>query len=79
MRNVINPHIHYANDGRGLRDVFVNGNKITNVVHADEKKGIVEFAPRPLRPNRIGGVYTRKLRGIVTVSPIPGGGYDGHS
>lgn len=67
MRNIINPGIHYAGDGRGRRDVFVNGHQINHVVYVNEKKGIVEFAPHPLRAKRNGEVYTRKLRGVVTV------------
>ncbi len=67
MRNIINPGIHYVGDGRGRRDVFVNGHQINHVVYANERKGIVEFAPHPLRAKRNGDVYTRKLRGVVTV------------
>lgn len=67
MKNINIPGIHYVGDGRGLRDVFVNECKITHVVYANERKGIVEFAPYPLRAKRNGEVYTRKLRGVVTV------------
>ena len=40
-----NPYVHYAGDGLGPRDVFVNGNPIRHVVYANEAKGVVEFAP----------------------------------
>lgn len=39
-----NPYVHYAGDGLGPRDVFVNGNPIRHVVYANQAKGVVEFA-----------------------------------
>lgn len=42
-----NPYVHYAGDGLGPRDVFVNGNPIRHVVYANQAKGVVEFAPLP--------------------------------
>ena len=62
-----NPDVHYAGDGLGPRDVFVNGNPINHVVYVNMVKGIVEFAPHPLRAKRNGEIYTRKLRGKVLV------------
>lgn len=62
-----NPDVHYAGDGLGPRDVFVNGNSIRHVVYANPTKGVVEFAPLPLRVKRNGEIYTRKLRGNVLV------------
>lgn len=62
-----NPNVHYAGDGRGPRDVFVNGNRIGHVVYADETKGIVKFTPYPVRAKRNGDAYTRKLHGTVQV------------
>ncbi|VFT20944.1 Uncharacterised protein [Klebsiella pneumoniae] len=47
-----NPDVHYAGDGLGPRDVFVNGNPIRHVVYANQAKGVVEFAPLPLRVKR---------------------------
>ncbi len=60
---------HHCEGGRGHRQVFVNGNKISRVVWADEEKGIVCFHPEPLRCHRRGPlrVYSRKLRGKVKV------------
>lgn len=61
-------HIHTPKDGRGIRDVFVNGNKIDGVFRADTKKGEVWFYPQPPRLNhRRDGVYARRLRGNVEV------------
>ncbi|STR68158.1 Uncharacterised protein [Raoultella ornithinolytica] len=53
-----NPDVHYAGDGLGPRDVFVNGNPINYVVYANLVKGVVEFAPHPLRAKRNGEIYT---------------------
>ncbi|MDH1759612.1 hypothetical protein [Klebsiella michiganensis] len=47
-----NTDVHYAGDGLGPRDVFVNGNPINYVVYANPAKGVVEFAPLPLRVKR---------------------------
>lgn len=60
-------HIHTPHDGRGLRDVFVNGNRIDHVVWADTRKGVVWFMPAPVRVTRAGEVYARRLRGQVEV------------
>ena len=62
---------HCHGDGRGDRSVFVNGNEIDNVVWCDTFAGIVIFAPQPIRVKRPEGdeVYTRRLRGSVTVIP----------
>ena len=61
---------HCHADGRGMRSVFVNGNEIDNVLWCDTVAGVVVFAPEPIRtkrPNR-DEVYTRRLRGVVTVT-----------
>ncbi|WP_313135560.1 hypothetical protein [Stutzerimonas nitrititolerans] len=62
-------HIHTPGDGRGRRDVWVNGHKIDGVVWADTRAGVVVFMPRPFRVHRRlrDQVYTRKLRGKVEV------------
>lgn len=52
-------------------DVFVNGNRVDYVLWADTERGIVRYVPQPLRvkkPER-DQVYTRQLRGTVTVVP----------
>lgn len=69
-----NPDVHYAGDGLGPRDVFVNGNPINQVVYANPAKGVVEFSPRPLRVKCNGEIYTRKLHGTVIVKFRQGGG-----
>ncbi len=74
------PDVHYAGDGLGPRDVFVNGNPIRHVVYANLARGVVEFAPLPLRVKCNGEIYTRKLHGAVIVKPQQrSGGCNGNS
>ena len=62
---------HHYNDGRGIRRVYVNGNEVDFVIWCDTARGIAVFAPRPYRANRAGDeVYTRRLRGTVTVEQV---------
>lgn len=62
---------HHFNDGRGKRRVYVNGNEIERVIWCDTALGIAVFCPLPLRTNRRRDqVYTRRLRGTVTVVRI---------
>ena len=62
---------HHFNDGRGKRRVYVNGNEIARVVWCDTSQGIAVFCPYPFRVHREGAeVYTRRLRGVVTVERI---------
>ncbi|MEE4341457.1 hypothetical protein V2J66_07510 [Pseudomonas alliivorans] len=69
-----NPTFHSAGDGRGYRRVFVNGNEITQVLWCDTEAGVVVFAPQPMRVKRTARdeVYTRRLRGRVTVTAFDG-------
>ncbi|MGY4528013.1 hypothetical protein ACVWZT_004827 [Pseudomonas sp. TE21394] len=60
---------HSHADGRGSRRVFVNGNPVDNVLWCDTAAGVCVYAPRPAkvkRPERE-EIYTRRLRGVVTV------------
>lgn len=53
-------------------EVFVNGNRIDGAYYADTERGIVHFYPQPARikkPER-DQVYSRTLRGKVTVEPM---------
>ncbi|WP_346399933.1 hypothetical protein [Pseudomonas syringae] len=68
------PTFHSAGDGRGLRRVHLNGNEITHVLWCDTDAGVVVFVPQPMRVKRTSRdeVYTRRLRGRVTVTPLDG-------
>lgn len=61
-------HIHTVGDGRGLRDVFVNGRLKYQVFYADTKRGIVRAYRIPLRIHKWGKrLLTVTLRGHVEV------------
>ncbi|MCH4563346.1 hypothetical protein MKP05_09410 [Halomonas sp. EGI 63088] len=58
------------NRGRPVR-VFVNGNEVRKAIYADTERGIVRYYPEPIRIKRgTDEVYTRTLRGQVTVEPM---------
>ncbi|MCE6007578.1 hypothetical protein [Acinetobacter soli] len=64
---------HSANDGKGNRRIYVNGNLVTNVLWANEQRGLVCYSPYPFKINkRKGEIYTRLLRGNVRVEMING-------
>ena len=62
-------HIHTFGDERGPRHAFVNGNKIPLAVWADTKRGEVIYMPYPPRAHKLrrDEIFTRKLKGVVTV------------
>ena len=64
---------HYVDDGKGLRYVYVNGNRINCVLWANEEQGLVCFIPHrrlTKKDKRKGEIYTRLLRGAVKVEFI---------
>lgn len=42
-------HIHSVGDGRGQREVFIDGKPVTNVLWCDTKAGIAVVADSPLK------------------------------
>lgn len=68
-----NPHIHSMDDNRGLREVFLDGERVSRAVYADTEKGVVRrFKVDPKtgdvewdRENKCG--VEEELRGKVTV------------
>lgn len=61
-------HIHTGNDGRGTRDVFLNGRLIDRVMYADTRLGFVRVIDDPIRLDKEKKrLLTRTLRGIVEV------------
>ncbi|QLQ28518.1 MAG: hypothetical protein HZT39_09835 [Pseudoxanthomonas sp.] len=65
------PWRHSANDGRGRRAVYLNGELIDRVVYADERRGIVKVIDSPIRLNRRrDGIITHVRRGRVEVRPL---------
>lgn len=64
------PWVHRATDGRGPREVYLNGELIGRVLFADERRGYVRVhAPAPGEPQAY-----QVLRGKVEVKMIGGGG-----
>jgi hypothetical protein len=63
-------HIHRADDGRGNRDVFLNGTIVNQVYFVDEKKGIVRrFRGPPIRiDKRCKRPLCETLHGTVVVT-----------
>lgn len=61
------PWIHRADDGRGLRKVYLDGREIKQAVYADTKEGIVERYRLPLSPGSDGNLMTETLHGHVEV------------
>lgn len=67
-------HIHTPGDGRGRRDVFLDGKRLTHCIYADTKRGIIDvhvlddrgytkLDKRRKRP------LTKRYRGKVEVVP----------
>lgn len=67
----MNPeHIHEGSDGRGPRDVFVNGNQVKGVVYADTRKGLVRCIHQPPKLDKYKQrLITFTLKGDVVVRP----------
>lgn len=61
-------HIHTPGDGRGRRDVFVDGRLVDGVFYADTRRGVVDYYPRPLKLHKHGKrAISRRLHGRVEV------------
>jgi len=62
------PWIHAADDGRGLRKVFLDGVEHRLVVFADARRGIVDRFRQPLTIHRRDQrLITERLHGSVEV------------
>lgn len=61
-------HIHTPDDGRGLRDIFVNGRKIDSAFYADTRRGIVRAYRDPIKLDKWRKrALTKTLHGVVEV------------
>lgn len=61
-------HIHTPKDGRGPRDVFVDGKLVDHVFFADTRRGIVRAYKYPLKVDkRRKRVLSETMRGLVEV------------
>lgn len=72
LRNGADSNFHYVGDGRGRRNIFINGNKIKNCIWADIERGIAVFCPNPFRAHKTkrDEVYSRKIRGKIIIEFI---------
>jgi hypothetical protein len=62
------PHIHTPSDGRGPRDVYLDGVLIKRVIMADTKRGIVQVTDDPVKIHKHGKrIISRRARGSVVV------------
>lgn len=63
-------HIHTPDDGRGLRDVWVDGKKIDKPFFADTRRGIVDYYVSPTKLHKYGKrLITKRIHGEVVVKP----------
>ncbi len=61
-------HIHTPDDGRKYRNVFVNGQQVTQCFYADTKRGIAKCYREPLKVDKYGKrALSKTLRGNVVV------------
>ena len=73
-------HIHTTGDGRGPRDVFLNGKLIDRVMYADTSAGFVRVVGNPVKLDKWKKrVLTRTLRGVVEVRAKVGAADTAHN
>jgi hypothetical protein len=60
-------HIHTFDDGRGNRDVFLDGKLIKYAVYADTKRGVVKVIDQPPRLDAGGELVESTLTGLVEI------------
>jgi len=65
-------HVHWADDGRGQREVFLDGKRIDCVTYCDTKAGIAVVADMPLRCTDGMHIDYSSVRGDITVVPLEG-------
>ena len=67
-------HIHFPEDGRGRRRVFLNGKLMHACCYADTKKGFIDCYDEPPKLDRWRKrIIKRRYRGKVTVESIVNG------
>lgn len=63
-------HVHWADDGRGQREVFLDGKRIDCVTYCDTKAGIAVVADMPLRSTDGKHIDYRPVWGEISVRGI---------
>lgn len=46
------PHIHFHGDGRGVRQVYLNGVPVNRVLYANTSRGKIRVTDNPLRMDK---------------------------
>lgn len=65
--------IHTPHDGRGRRNVYVDGRKVLYAIYADTERGLVEKAKLPFEVDETGDdIKTEFVYGRVSVIPMTG-------
>jgi len=60
--------VHAATDGRGIRDVYLNGRLMTNVVYAGIKRGRIRIVIQPIKlDEQKKRILCKTLHGVVEV------------
>lgn len=60
-------HVHCWDDGRGRREVFIDGQPVNHVIWCDTKAGIAVVADQPLKASDGETVDIRPVWGEITV------------
>lgn len=70
MSDKTGEHVHWADDGRGQREVFLDGQRIEYVTYCDTKAGIAVVADMPLRSTDGQHIDYRPVWGEIKVISI---------
>jgi|JI8StandDraft_1071087.scaffolds.fasta_scaffold23802_10 hypothetical protein len=60
-------HIHTPLDGRGRRNIWLNGKLMSGVIYADTEKGIIKIRDDNAPVSTLHEPATRELHGVVEV------------
>lgn len=68
-------HIHIAGDGRGEREVYLNGRLVPRVTYANTRAGVLRHYDDPPKVHKHGKRFIQRTkRGVVEVRCIEGQG-----
>ncbi|WP_042956512.1 hypothetical protein [Pseudomonas brassicacearum] len=65
-------HVHSLDDGRGRREVIIDGQPVTHVIWCDTKAGIAVVADQPLKSSDGENVDFHPVWGEITVVSLEG-------
>jgi len=72
MADKTDEHVHCWDDGRGRREVLIDGQSVTHVIWCDTKAGIAVVADQPLKASDGETVDVHPVWGEITVFPMEG-------